>query len=515
MVIYHCITTYHLLEMIVHSVLYHQDDYTICMLPEFLYNRTVNLKYLEEKSVFSKVVCLRYRVVPHNDNYLMKMEDAFNLLDIDLDDVSEIHVAGAQYYFSSLLINKQISFNFWEEAAGVISRPEPVENIVKGISSYQFDVAKANGMFVGNNEFVNKIFCNFSAQSESFVPSSKMVDFNVVREMNSLSAKSMREIKEFFNVPQDIELPDHTALLMTQHFANLGMMTLDEQIFLYQNTVDYYLSGYNVSFKLHPDDLCYYSQLFPESTVIKEKFPSEFLPQIGKTTVDVISAISSTGVRNIAQEYKNVLLFNPEYEKSFKKNHRYYLMLSILKRLMPTDLVKVWTYGINDIQLLNMAKFSDANINIIISDDLENADFALLDCNNMGGIDELNILNIDCICLCNDYLTCFNNEEIVCKRIEKEYISENWLDDNTDLDDEFVYFKSDNESKRRSVQTMEYDKQLYYSNIKTHVSDTLDNETKIAVLEGILESTEKRLNYYINREKELLEIIEKNKLYKE
>jgi hypothetical protein len=103
----------------------------------------------------------------------------------------------------------------------------------------------------------------------------------------------------------------------------------------------------------------------------------------------------------------------------------------------------------------------------------------------------------------------------VCKRIEKEYISENWLDDNTDLDDEFVYFKSDNESKRRSVQTMEYDKQLYYSNIKTHVSDTLDNETKIAVLEGILESTEKRLNYYINREKELLEIIEKNKLYKE
>ena len=56
-----------------------------------------------------------------------------------------------------------------------------------------------------------------------------------------------------------------------------------------------------------------------------------------------------------------------------------------------------------------------------------------------------------------------------------------------------------------------YDKELHYTGVTTRVSETSDEQTKIAVLEGVLEATEKRLLYYINREKELLEEIEKLK----
>ena len=42
--------------------------------------------------------------------------------------------------------------------------------------------------------------------------------------------------------------------------------------------VDYFLPGKNLVIKPHPDDLMYYSQIFPDAQIIREKFPSEFIP---------------------------------------------------------------------------------------------------------------------------------------------------------------------------------------------------------------------------------------------
>lgn len=506
MVLYHCITTYHLLEFMVHSMLYHGNAECVLIVPEFLAARTPDIMKLTDRKVFDDVKTMRYRAIPHNDWYLKKTEDYWNLLGIELENFDEINVAGAQYYFSALLIEKEIKFNFWEEASGVLTQHESVEKIVKGISGHQHEITQKNHMYDGDNPFVNKIFCNFKGQKKGFQPDSRMVDFDLVSEINKLSKEQLQMILRFFGTPENLAFKQDGAMILTQHFANLGMMSFDEQIEIYQSTADYYLENKPLYFKVHPDDLIYYSQLFPQSVVMKEKFPSELIPFISESRPNMIAAVSSTGIRNIASEYQEILNFNIEYEKSFRDNNRYYLILKILEAYegLVNHVIRVYIQNVNRCQFINMVKYSDVDIQIQLVDSVSEAEFIVIGRENayeMKLDSHIPVLMFD--------LTSFaggnwkvNRSNIIAKRVVKARLKDEIY---TNLDDEYIYLWTTDKDIRRCVKEMNYEKELYYSGIKTTVSDTTDSEMKIAVLEGILEATEKRLQYYINRENQLLE----------
>ncbi len=246
MVIYHCITTYHLLEFIVHAMIFGKNREKLLLVPEFLANRTPNFDKLGQ--FFDEVKIFRYRIIPHNDLHIKKVKDVTNLLSLDYKKAEEIHVAGAQYYFSSLLIEENIPFYFWEESSGVLTKPEALRGIVKGINEYQHYITEKNGMYTGDNVCVKKIICNYLAQGEKFIPNDSTLDFNVVNLMNTLNADELMMLKSFFSVPCDISFKNNTTVILTQHFANFDMMSFHAQVHFYQITVDYYIELYHFCF---------------------------------------------------------------------------------------------------------------------------------------------------------------------------------------------------------------------------------------------------------------------------
>lgn len=68
------------------------------------------------------------------------------------------------------------------------------------------------------------------------------------------------------------------AILLTQHFANLGVMSREEQQRLYTGLRDGSLQGLRLIIKPHPDDTLDYRGIFPDAYVIREIFPAELCP---------------------------------------------------------------------------------------------------------------------------------------------------------------------------------------------------------------------------------------------
>ena len=67
---------------------------------------------------------------------------------------------------------------------------------------------------------------------------------------------------------------------MTQHFANLNMMSEEEQIRSYKLLRVNVLQDVPLIIKKHPDDFLNYRKIFPDAECIKEIFPAELLPYV-------------------------------------------------------------------------------------------------------------------------------------------------------------------------------------------------------------------------------------------
>src|SRR5699024_9943398 len=143
------------------------------------------------------------------------------------------------------------------------------------------------------------------------------------------------------------------VLLLTQQFANLGQLTLDEQKGIYQHVFDYYLRGKQVLIKPHPDDILYYPRLFPHCEVLKEPFPSELLPFVFEKLPEILSTVSSTGVNQIRREFSDTLIFNGLYEQTFHWDGSYYTALGLGAYLGAEGIL---CRGANKVQLENLEK---------------------------------------------------------------------------------------------------------------------------------------------------------------
>lgn len=527
MVLYHAITTYHILEFILHRLIYHPNEKSICLLPEFMYERPGLAEQLVKSEFFTQVIQFRYRTIPHDKNLIFQKTDNFvkNLLP-DISEFDEINVAGAQYYFSNWLIHENIPFNFWEEASGRITKTEPVRYSVKCISPIQDEVTESNNMYDGKNATVLKRYCNFKAQLESF-DFEKAVDFDPINEIGKLTEDQKISIFKFFNAPTDLNFSEHSITILTQHFANLNMMTFEEQAELYQLTRDYFLNEYTneeLIFKSHPEDIMFYEYLFEGCKVIREKFPSELIPFISPKRSETVMAISSTGISNISDNYQRTIVFNAQYEKSFHYNHRYYFAVKALN-LFDGD---IYAINVNKEQMEYMLKNDELKCNKTIEycDELperENCMVIIGDQEGTGMLERASVIkfienlpeNSAVIFLNTDNEFVFYDYELrndlkahlLTKHIDVIPIKE---DIYAVIGTEKVFIYTKSEKLRKEIQHMSYEKNCGSAGVQTRVSDWSDEETKLAAVEGILDATEKRLLYYIRREKELLMQLEKN-----
>ncbi len=502
MILYHAVSSYQILECIVHKVSLHKIDKAILVTREFTKNR-LGSGYDLLKQIFEEIIIYG----PLRDSCI----DEIKSRGFEIKDFAELYVACAHTWFGIYLCEHSIPFVFIEDGLGAISQPEILEKV--NLDSAWIDLDLEYGLFTGENDNIKKCICNMKYQREGY-HNEKADDFDVIEELAKLDSRA--EIISIFTDLKDYKLKDDkkNIILLTEHFANLCLLEWEEQIYLYQIIVDYYFKDANLIIKPHPDDLMYYEELLDCCDVIREKFPSELIPFIFSKKPECIATISSTGIRSISNQFEETITFNYRfsyYEKEFYSLHRYFAAIRIYKENYEKKKA-LFFIGINEKIISNMKILSEYKV--------------------LDSLESLNDIPTHSFIICDklDYMNARSKQ--LCKVIEQKNDSCIFLFLNTKDDYVFydygykdiwkhVYPIEIGKKKRRKNNNYEImDSEMIYlfykgeinmetikyslknTGIDVAISEFKGDKLKIKVLEGLLKATEQRLMYYINAEKE-------------
>ena len=341
-----------------------------------------------------------------------------------------------------------------------------------------------------------------------------MIDFDVVRELKKLPADKRDVITGFFVSIGKLPLEKGATLLLTQHFSNLRVLDFGDHALIYQMVIDYFFPQHKLVIKPHPDDLMYYRKLFGDVSIIREKFPSEFIPFIFENQPEGVATIS-TAIYNLRGHYPQVFELDTRYEKQFKLTHRYYAAVSMAQQLKK-DIVCI---GANELLVKRLSESMGKNApKVHIDRPAKSAPcLYLVDDVTERGEEGRNDIRALLENLPADSCAVFiNSREDYCwysyehkhmwqniapitlhktaTKSKKEYFF-------ADEKDETIYVYAAKELLTMAKNT-KIEKDLPHVGVKIESAGAMTAEQeKIKMLEGILAATEKRLLYYIEKEK--------------
>ena len=89
--------------------------------------------------------------------------------------------------------------------------------------------------------------------------------------------------------------------------------------------------------------------------------------------------------------------------------------------------------------------------------------------------------------------------------LSKELFGEKKEDFYADLDDDVIYIYSKNKEVMKLIDEINIEKNLQHTGISINKMNLTPEQERIKILEGILAATERRLLYYIEKEKQVNE----------
>lgn len=515
MLLYHAISSYQLLEVVLHKVKYNTKEKAILFISFDVVRRLPN--YGDFNKYFFKTIVydngIGNREIAAGKNVNLYFQSIFQENDINIDSIENIYACCVHHSFGIFLAQNNLPFNYMEDGAGAISRPEVLEMVEKKYTR-KHELCLKFGLYDASNPLIKKRIYNKKYQKNDF-NCLNGEHFDIVNELEQLPESQRTELVRIFVNSDVINIEKNTALLLTEHFANLKIFSWEEQIILYQLITDYFLKDYSLVIKPHPDDLMYYSILFPQSYIIKDRFPAELLPFIFRKRPACVATVSSTAIYGLKQFFSKTLEFNYEfshYRKQFHHLNKYYIAFKYLTQ----------TYG---------PEYSChyLGVNIAVSK-------AFNDFLNIGpkkvhvhkSIDELSNFKSNCIWIIDAIEKPEECSEAICGFLSD--LSENacviFINSNSD----FCFYNYDYRSIWANIYPIQITKSALASKVyqnmepeiiyvfKKGVFTEMDTDEKILensgisisaesfsgdilrikTLEGILSATEKRLLYYIH-----------------
>ena len=311
-VLYHGVSSYQLLEVMLHRMLFHPRDWAVLLLPDFIVGKYPQWETLS-RGFFNEVRLFPYLSIPHGEERQV-IEDtarAYESLGLpDLEQFSKIYIAGAHFYFSLYVLERRKPFSFFEDAAGLLSRPQEAMDVLAAKFPEHAALAQSHGLFSARNPLIQEVFCSGKAQCRQVEAFGRMWDFSVERGLRVLSARQRKKLIRFF-LPRPIKTKAETILL-TQQFSNLGLLSEEGQLALYRELAKSRLVKGPLLVKKHPDDPLDYREVFPGAEILKEVFPAELLPYVfrGKRPKRVM-AFGSAGLANLGESFETVSLPMP------------------------------------------------------------------------------------------------------------------------------------------------------------------------------------------------------------
>ena len=528
MTIYHSISYYQTLVCLVHSCK-NTDDKKVILISGSI-EKSLDVKWL--KKFFDEVVFIDIRVgfVPVDTETTIIDEDIlqeyfdgiFKSIHVEIDDDTKFYAGGCHYNFGVYLSVKQFPFYYIEEACGLLSNPDHVRNIDRN-NRKEIDLVDGLGLYDATAQNIVGIICNANEQFENY-ENPKMVHFDTSKELLSLDEESIKGIMRVYGDVEKKSIPSNSVVVLSQHYANLNMMTYDEQAELYGLFFDYFLEGKHILVKRHPADNMAYSAMFDNVDVIKERFLSEFIPVVMEPLPTMIATISSTGIKPLRSVSESCLELDFDFEKRPEVLHRTYMALKLIADLALN--FDVFYYRINKSMMKNLCEYSDPMLrdlnlvevssldevnenSILIVDNLpdeaykernieEIADYFVNECSAKAII----FINSDSKYIFHKSLDGARWENIVPININ---ISYNAPFEGAGLhkyckNEQFYVYSKDKEVLRMASE-FKNSKELKHSKLVIN-TEGYDSEAKlkIAILQGMLEASENRLAYYMNNE---------------
>lgn len=507
--LYYAATYYQLLCVIVYNNLFHKDEKSILIIDKFMETK---MDKLRATNMFSEIYSISYiAITDESTKSRMEICDKFNqIIPYDINSFNNIYIAGAHNAISLFLIEKNMHFSIFEECSGIMSNIDKLRENVCLSSPVQDKVMEAYGMYDGSNILVDKIYCDIKNQKTDFC-NKKAVNFSLIDSLQRVSRKDLDKIISVFieHFDYNIDLESNACILLTQHFANLKILTWDEQIEIYQLVCDYFLKQYNkIIIKPHPADNMFYDQFLMNSYTIYDTFPSELIPFMFKHRPDGLATVSSTAVNSLIPYFKKILMFDFYFEKQYKLLHHYFIALEIALSYL-SEGYNLYFYNTNKKIVENILYILECKNDFFFIEKIE--DLKIIPHKAIVIVDDFNLNCEYSFVFCEiinslpDDVTCiFLNSELHYMFYDVSYKSI-WnhmsvVDINVKSTDDFNYLKQIFIFNKGVNHVMYYsNKQLTNSKLSVSAEEFEGDALRIKILEGMLRATEERLKYYIEK----------------
>ncbi|MDD6489374.1 MAG: hypothetical protein PUG48_06155 [Clostridia bacterium] len=527
MILYYALTTYHIQCCVLHKLKYKPNEKAVLILSDIHKNSVAFQKKYKDSGIFDDVILFGESTInnavrqrerkhtPTKQNLHKTLKDVKQALPVDINSCDEVYLCPDHFPFGWYIISKHIKYHCFEEGCGVLSNNEFMLSNMKR-NKTQYALMNVLGYF-GNNKSCVEILADKESQLPGY-ENPKMTDFSVKRIIQDLSESELNKVFGFFGVSEKINGKNQNlSLILTQHMANLGIMSLDGQHRLYTLFADYFLEGTHITVKPHPDDIAgRYRELFGDNaTVLPFAMPSELLPYCIDGRVKTAIAANSTAVNSLGEFCDRTICFDNRILKTFRYLNRYYAAYKLIEHIGKNG--SIATNG-DDRILCELALNDNVSLDLQYMDILTTDNEITLISDNLAEGQSVEDIYEFLSGIQKSAYVIFLNERVrhnyfdgihkeVFSHIRPIFITETDLDGK--ITEEVIYLYSNDSEILEKAENINLTKELKYTGISIDIHSISRSESeKIKMLEGVLEATEKRLNDYIRNKHQLDEEIE-------
>ena len=516
MVFYYVITNYHILNCILHKLKYNKNKKTVLYVSEWHPEYLKMVKNIKKANFFDDVFVLREVIFPSGNNKIgmKKIKDEIDYItvetdkknNIDFSNYDEINIWGDHYGLGVYLNNKGIKYNYFEDGSGLLSNPSLLMNNLKKVEYSHYQILKYLKLPGGSSNVLNR-YGDLNAQLSDYYDK-KDIHFSAKEELQKVSKVVLKRMISVFDNSFVVEDFSNYDIILTFHYNNFGLLTLDEQRLFYSYLIDFF--GHDkIVIKPHPSDVqADYKKWFPTLKILPRKLPSEFLPLLVESNFNSAITGWSTSVNGLRDKVNSIVNFDQQIDYKYKILLKYYMISKLIVNLLNEE-YSIICYG-----------FSINYVKNFIDNFKNSTNYQYFNCNDVDEIMNINgkkVVIFDKVTSeLSEYINNFDSSTIV---FEIEDISDTILK-NEHLIFAVIEKKIIDKNKYRFSSILNYDsfscmiKDSYLR--EKFLSSVQKKDLKFANIETKLTFVADKNNYIINKLKEELAKSEKSFLqYKE
>lgn len=519
MIFYYAITNYHILNCILHKFKYHKKEKAILYISIWHPEHKDIIAKIQKMNFFDEVLAFKELKFPSGNNYISKEQIKKdikyindNMLNFNLSSYKEINVCGDHYCLGVYLVTNNIKYNYFEDGCGILSNEDLLMNNIKQIEYSRYQILKSLKI-PGKAKCIKNRFGNLQKQFSNY-KNIKDINFSVSDELKKISKKDLEMIFSIFCENYKITTFEDAALILTFHYNNLGILTLEEQKLFYGYLIDYFANNKKVIIKPHPSDSQpNYNEWFPQTHVLPRKMPSEFLPFFVQKKFPIAITGWSTSIYNLSDILENVINFNQEIDKTYWQMNQYYLISYAINKISQNNKIAIYTNKINCKQLkntMNLFEIKDLKIEEYIETQKNQTEISNIIISNIDkkSVQKDIIYNLINKISDNDLVICTIEKNItfeellellvensIVLEINKEKITPTAKISKEFLKSEYLICFTKNSNFRNIITKIKLEKELTYSNIKIKVKNNFYEIFGQKYIEQILKNKEIEKKY--------------------